>query len=251
MTNSTVETILTHRSIRRFQDAPVPADQLETLIKVALRTPSSTNMQSASIIRVTDPAKKAKLAEIAKQPYIADAPEIWQFFLDVRRMAKIAEEKGGESASIANMDLFFQGWTDASLMAQNVATSAESMGLGTCLLGSPLNNPPALIELYEMPELTFPVVGLMMGLPNQEPMLKPRMGKNLRFFENTYQDFSPYVEALSAYDNELQTYYDVRQPGRPVASYTDQVAKRMSISLPLRQQIVRTIRAQGFNLDLG
>ncbi|WP_370511799.1 nitroreductase family protein [Corynebacterium sp. NML180780] len=61
---------LTHRTIREFTDQPVSDETLETLYRVAMRTASSRGMQHASIIRVTDPALRERLAEIGNQEVI-------------------------------------------------------------------------------------------------------------------------------------------------------------------------------------
>lgn len=72
-------------------------------------------------------------------------------------------------------------------MAQNVVTAAESLGLGTVYLGSILNDSERICEILNLPELTFPVIGLGIGYPNQKPQLKPRMDMRLRVFENSYK----------------------------------------------------------------
>ena len=58
-------------------------------------------------------------------------------------------------------------------MAQNLVTAAESVVLGTVYLGSILNDSEKICELLKLPELTFPVIGLGIGYPNQNPQLKP------------------------------------------------------------------------------
>ena len=64
---------LTHRTIREFTDQPVTDETMETLYRVAMRTASSRGMQHASIIRVTDPKLRARLAEIGAQEYVGRA----------------------------------------------------------------------------------------------------------------------------------------------------------------------------------
>ncbi|WP_278971946.1 nitroreductase family protein [Mobiluncus mulieris] len=52
--NETVETLLSHRTIRKFENKPVPEDLMHTLFEVAMRTATSRATQNASIIRVKD-----------------------------------------------------------------------------------------------------------------------------------------------------------------------------------------------------
>lgn len=94
--NTMHEKQLNHRTIRFFKDQPVPATLNEQLMEVMNRTATSMGMQFASVVRISDPDKKQALADICKQAYVADAPELLVFIVDVRRNAKIAEAKGYE-----------------------------------------------------------------------------------------------------------------------------------------------------------
>jgi hypothetical protein len=128
--------------------------------------------------------------------------------------------------------------------------AAESVGLGANYLGSILNDPQKMIELLKLPELTFPVVGVGLGYPNQSPQLKPRMAMKLRVFENKYEEFDNYLEAINSYDQEIQTYYDLRNASRRVDSFSDQVVAKLVNAMPKRQDIVNVIKNQGFDLRL-
>ena len=145
-----------------------------------------------------------------------------------------------------DMDRFFQGFTDACLMAQNVVNAAESLGLGTVYYGSILNNPSRTIKLLKLPKRTFPVLGLGFGYPNQEPQLKPRMDMKLRMFENSYKCFDNYSEIIKEYDEIMQTYYDLRQANKRVDSFSNQVVSKLKNVNPLRQRMVDSIIEQGF-----
>ena len=46
------------------------------------------------------------------------------------------------------------------MAAQNMITAAESMGLGVVPLGSIKNEPQKIIEVLNLPKMTFPVLGL-------------------------------------------------------------------------------------------
>lgn len=217
---------------------------------MAERTSTSNGMQACSIIRVTDPAIKKELADICKQEYVARMPELWIFIVDQYRNGQIAKEKGCHEDSIDDMDRFFQGFTDACLMAQNVVNAAESIELGTVYLGSILNNPSRTIKALNLPKLTFPALGLGFGYPNQEPQLKPRMDMKLRMFENSYKCFDNYSNEVKEYDEIMQTYYDLRQANQRVDSFSDQVVTKVKNINPIRQRIVKTVAEQGFDLKL-
>ena len=139
--NDTIETILNHRSIRKWKDTKVSDEILETLFNVANRTSTSIGMQTASIIRITDKEKRAQIAELAKQNYVNEATEFWIFIADHFRNNQILEEANAEKNYSHDVDRFFSGVTDAALMAQNVANAIESLGMGFVFFGSVLNDP--------------------------------------------------------------------------------------------------------------
>ncbi len=248
--NETVKTQLAHRTIREFTDEKIPEEIFETLMEVARRTASSTGMQASSIIRVTDPELKKEIAKVCNQEYVGRATELLIFIVDQYRNWNIAKEKGCHEESIRDMDRFFSAFTDACITAQNVVNAAESFGLGTVYLGSILNDSEKICELLELPELTFPVIGLGIGYPNQEPQLKPRMDMKFRVFENKYKPMTNYVEKLKDYDAEMRTYYDLRDANRRVDSFTNQVVTRLKNVNPKRQEILNVVKKQGFDLKV-
>lgn len=173
--NATVDTLLERRSIRKFKPKPLPDDVVETLETVAQHAASSQFLNDWSAIRVTEPAAKKRLAEIGGQPYIATAPLLYVFVLDEHRNAAIAARKGVEVASDAftlnGSYRFTQAQNDAVLALHAMETAAYSLGLGCVILGSLLNDVPALIDLLNLPEYTYPVLGIAIGKPDQEPAI--------------------------------------------------------------------------------
>ncbi|NLM60938.1 MAG: NADPH-dependent oxidoreductase [Clostridiales bacterium] len=248
--NETIRTQLEHRTIREFKDQGIPEEVFDLLMEVARRTASSTAMQASSIIRVTDPSIKAEIAGICKQEYVARIPELLIFIVDQYRNSQIAKEKGHSPDYAGDTDRFFSSFTDACLMAQNVVTAAESLGLGTIYLGSILNDTEKMCQLLKLPELTFPVLGLGLGYPNQSPQLKPRMEMRLRVFENAYTFFDSYLDEIKDHDEEMRTYYDLREPEKPVDSFSDQVVSRLKYQNIKRQELLKVARKQGFDLKV-
>ena len=185
--NATVDTLLERRSIRKFKPKPLSDDIVETLETVAQHAASSQFLNDWSAIRITDPAAKKRLAKIGGQPYIATAPLLYVFVLDEHRNAAIAASKGVETASdeftLNGSYRYTQAQNDAVLALHAMETAAYSLGLGCVILGSLLNDVPALIDLLNLPEYTYPVLGLAIGKPDQDPALKPRMPRSMQFFE--------------------------------------------------------------------
>lgn len=248
--NEMIQRQLQHRTIREFKDMSIPKETFDTLMEVARRTATSNGTQQFSIIRVTDSNVKKEIAEVCKQEYVGRAPELLIFIADQFRNNNLIKEKGSETENASDMDRFFQGFTDACLAAQNVVNAAEAMDLGVVYLGSILNDSSKICKILNLPKLTFPVVGLGIGYPNQNPQLKPRFENKLRVFDNSYTVFDSYLEEMKDYDEEMTSYYDLRDANKRVDCFSDQVVAKISNSIPKRQDILKVVKEQGFKAEI-
>ena len=89
--NETIKHQLNHRTIRFFkQDQPVEEETLQTILEVFNRTATSNGMQTASLVRITDQAKRDAIAQVGNQTYISEAPELFIFLVDSYRLTQIA-----------------------------------------------------------------------------------------------------------------------------------------------------------------
>lgn len=242
------KTQLAHKTIREFKETPISDELLNQLLEVTRQTATSSGMQQYSVIHVSNQKIKDGIAKVANQSYISRVPTLLIFVVDQFRNAQLAKAVCGEAKYASDVDRFFQGFTDANLGAQNTVNAAESIGLGTMFMGSILNDAEKICDLLGLPELTFPVVGLGIGYPNQEPQLKPRMSNALKVFENQYKVFDNYLEEFKGYDEEIQTYYDLRDANRRLDSFSQQAAKNMNHGSLKRQALLDVIRKQGFQV---
>ncbi len=64
-TLSVIDTLNKHVTVRFFTGEPVSDEMLHSILNAARRSPTSSNMQSYSIVVVRDAGKKKKLAELA------------------------------------------------------------------------------------------------------------------------------------------------------------------------------------------
>jgi nitroreductase len=249
--NETIEKQLSHRSIREFSDRAVPGEVIDTLLAVINRTATSSGLQQFSIVRVRDAEIRRRIALICEQDYVNRLPEFFIFVADCHRNARIAREQGFDGSGLRDMDRFFQAFTDACLAAQNLTNAIESLGMGAVYFGSILNDPQELIDLLALPELTFPALGVGFGYPAQDPQLKPRLDVSFKVFENRYKSFDNYREIIADYDEEMQTYYDLRDQGRRSDSFSKQVVRRSGAVREKRSLMLNVARKQGFELGLG
>ncbi|MGY3766078.1 NADPH-dependent oxidoreductase [Vagococcus vulneris] len=247
--NETVKTQLNHKSIRKFKIEKLSDDTIEILTAVARHTATSNFMQSYSIVCLTDKKKMQALSEICNQHYVAEASHVFVFVADQHRNQQIAKENQQETSVLTSMDRFMLGMTDACLAAQNVNLAAESMGIGTVFLGSILNDARGVIELLNLPKKTFPILGLAFGYPDQEPQLKPRLPKEVMFFDNEYKVVNDIKQELSDYDTIVTDYYDLRDANKRIDSFTKQITDGMSRRPAKRMDILKEVQKQGLLLD--
>lgn len=243
--NNTIKQQLNHRTIRQFTDEPISQEIIDTLVSVAQATSTSNYMQSYSIISITDKVKKKAIASIGAQPYIEHVGHLFIFVIDQHRNATIAKEGNIEDIEVLQtFDRMMIGYTDAILAAQNTMVAIESMGMGGVFLGSILNDAQAIINVLELPEYVFPVLGLGFGYPNQEPQLKPRMPQHLMHFENRYPKVDSITNAMCDYDETVTEYYDLRDANKRIDSFTNQIKQSMSRRHPGRMQLKETMNKQ-------
>lgn len=214
-----------------------------------MRTPTALGLQQVSIIRVREQKIRDEIAKICSQDYVAKSSELFIFLVDVYRNYRIAEATSGEEIkknTFANEFVF--GMQDAMLMAQNVSTLVESLDMGGVFLGSILNNTDKLIELLELPKLTFPVIGYAFGYPDQAPTLKPRMKSELRVFENKYKIQEDYKACMEEHDKAMSSYYDLRDTTKTLDTFSKQALNNMQQVVESEKNIFDKISEHGFNL---
>ncbi len=251
--NDTIDVLLNRRSIRAFRPEPLTPEMTATIESAAQHAASSQYLNDWSAIRVVDQRLKDDLAAIGKQPYIAQAPALYVFVLDEYRNMVIAREQGdavdSDAFTLKTSYRFSQAQNDAVLALHAMETAAEALGLGCVILGSILNDVPRLIELFHLPKYTYPVLGLAIGKPAQEPAVKPRMSGSLQFFDDRYNDDPAFImRNIAEFNEEVHQYYDLRDPNTPLPTYDAQIAKKAVAGEVLGRGLEHAAK-QGFELD--
>jgi nitroreductase len=199
---SVIEQILNHRSIRKYKPDPIPEEVLQEILQAGIRTSSSGNMQTYSIIITRDQHLRERLIEPHMgQKMVLDAPVFLTFCADFNRMRRWL--KLNQAAD--NFDNFFSfliGAIDAILVSQTIALAAESQGLGICYLGSTLANGSKIGEILELPKNVVPVAGFSLGYPDEQPDLRDRLPLPGLVHWETYQDYT---------DQDIQEIYNDRE----------------------------------------
>ena len=131
--NAVLQTLHEHRTYRQFDPAHrIPAEQVQAMLDATRQAPSWMNGQHYTIIRITDPALRQKIAAAQpSNPQIGTCGEYWIFVADARRAMLCSQAAGGSFAAAGTPEMLITLVTDAALAAQNAVVAAESLGLGT------------------------------------------------------------------------------------------------------------------------
>ncbi|MEE9332889.1 MAG: oxygen-insensitive NADPH nitroreductase [Granulosicoccaceae bacterium] len=220
--NATTELLKQHRSIRKFTDQALSQDIIEELVRCGQAAATSSNVQGVSVINVTDTEKREALAAYAGgQLYVVTAGAFLVYCADLNRQKQACENQQGEFA-IGMTEHFMIATIDVALAAQNTVIAAESMGLGICYIGGLRNMPAEVSQLLSIPAHAYPVFGLCIGYPDQDPEVKPRLPLNAVLMENEYKPEQ--AEPLVAeYDEQIREYYKTRTAGNKDSSWSEEM----------------------------
>ncbi len=185
-----LQTLLEHRTIRKYRTQPLPELVLEKILQAGVRASTTGNMQVYSIIITKDQENREKVAPFHfNQPLVTQAPVLLTFCADFNRFNKWCSARN-TAPGYDNFLSFYTASIDALLVAQNVAIAAESFGLGICYLGTTTYNADKLIEFYKLPKGVVPVTTLAVGYPDEEPELTDRLSIKSVIHNEFYQDYS-------------------------------------------------------------
>ncbi|MEC5425136.1 oxygen-insensitive NADPH nitroreductase [Virgibacillus sp. C22-A2] len=245
--NPTLETILNHRSIRKFKDKRLTTDQIHTIVKAAQQASTSSHVMAYTIIGVTDESIKADLASISGQPYVKDNGHLLIFCGDLNRIKQQAtlQEQVDMQETLESTEQFIVAAIDASLAAQNAALAAESMGIGICFIGSIRNNIRRVNDILDLPDHVVPFFGLALGYPEQQPEKKPRLPIDVVYHENHYQGTDQQRELIKDFDKSLATYYENRSKNSRTDTWTEQMIRKYSNAV--RMDVSPYIKEKKFN----
>jgi len=201
MSNATIDLIHKHGSVRKYKTDQVPRELIETIVTAGQRASTSSNLQMYSVVVTEDQDKRDRLMGwCGDQKHIGEAPVFLTWCADLSRLERACEMQGytNETGYMENLIL---AAVDVSLMMQNAALSAESLGLGICYIGGIRNQTHEVINLLDLPKLVFPICGMTLGWPMQAPSIRPRLPLESVLHWDTYD--SNDEAYMRAYDQEM------------------------------------------------
>lgn len=237
--NQTLELMLSHRSIRKFTDQLVDAHHLDSIIRAAQAASTSSFLQAYSIIDVKDQVVRTQLKKLCgDQEYVEKAPVFLVFCGDMHRIKTVCDatyESGWTEA-------FIIATVDAALAGQNAMLAAESLGLGGVYIGGIRNHPQEVSQRLKLPEEVYPLFGMCLGYPDQEPEIKQRLPKPIVYHVDYYSEMDE--ATLEAYDTKISDYYAKRTKGKIRDTWSESVNKKFSQEK--REHMLKFLQDRGF-----
>lgn len=233
-----------HRTVRQYTPEPIPDDHLDTILYAAQRAPTDATAQMYSLVRLTDPALRAQVADLTANPHFGTAAEAFVVCLDVHRLRRLLEHEGYVYGDWPAVAVHF-GIGDAVLAGQTMLLAAELLGYMGCWIGGVLSALPDLLDLLALPDGVLPFAGLTLGRPAEAPAQRPRLNRDLVVHQNTYRE--PQAAELDA---ALQTMAPISARG----DWAQTLARYFAVggSMEAREPKLRAaLKRQGFGHVAG
>ena len=248
--NEHIALLLSHRSVRGYRPDALPAGTLETLVAAAQSAATSSNLQTWSVIAVTDLVKKTELARLSNnQKHIEQCPLFLVWLADVSRNQRLGDAAGIEMETMPWMETFLVAAIDAALAAQNATVAAESLGLSTVYIGALRNNPAEVGALLGLPAGAAGMFGLCVGYaaPQVTNAVKPRLPQAAILFHDGYGSAGEPAMA-AGYDAEMLAF--TARSGMAPEDWSSKVLARMGKlrGLSGREKLSAVLRGMGFPL---
>jgi len=243
--NATIDLMKAHRSIRKFSDREVDEKTLKAIFAAAQCAATSHFVQAYTVIRVRDREKRKAIANLAGfQVWVERAPVFLVFCADLNRL-EIACQLHDTKMEKGWAEQFVTATVDTALLAQNVLLAAESEGLGGVFIGGIRNDPQTVCDLLEIPDQVYPVFGMCLGYPAQDPPPKPRLPVEAVLFDDRYpKEHDPAM--LDEYDRVTNHYYLNRNSNLRDETWTAQMADFMG--KVIRPHMKEFLEREGFFL---
>lgn len=204
--SETIRALLNRRSIRKYTDEPLAEKTVEAILRAAFRSPTSSNIQSYSIIIVREQDTKDRLCELTNgQTHVAATSVFLAFCADLSRIAH-AVQKEGFSMDDNNLELGLVASIDVALVGMSAYIAAESLGIQGLMIGAVRNKPEEVAQLLGLPPQVYCVFGMCLGWPAEAPPQKPRMAyENIVHYER--YEAGGTGHAVTDYDKKLANHY--------------------------------------------
>ncbi|MBQ4090535.1 MAG: nitroreductase family protein [Clostridia bacterium] len=146
----------------KYEDTPVPREDLRRIIEAGLAAPSGCNLQTTHIVGVDDPELMKKLGGLLDKGYFATAPAAIVVF------TRVEEAFGGVSYNVQ----------DYSAAIQNMLLAISALGYASCWVEGYVTGyaevAKGMAELLGAPEEYSAVAFLPVGVPASDIRRAPK-----------------------------------------------------------------------------
>ncbi len=181
MTNEVLNTISKRRSHRSYADTQVTDEQLKKILKAAMESPSAVNrqpwhftvVQDADVLqRIHEAAKSVAITREDCSPRYKD--DSFQIFYNAPTVIFISADDSRYSQ------------IDSGIAVQNIALAAESLGLGSVILGLPRDaffsdEKEELEKILGFPEGYSFTIAISIGTPTDDKPAHPQKEGKISF----------------------------------------------------------------------
>lgn len=248
-TNPVIDAMLNRKSIRKYKEDQPSDEALAAVVRAGQQAPFAMQLCSLLLSR-----------NRKKNPF--HAPLLFTVCVDAHRHERVMAERGWKMV-MNDLSLLVFGIQDAALMAENMVIAAESLGMGSCFLGGWPYHAEQLIKQYKLPPRVFPLVGLTMGYPAEDPPPRPRYPLEFALFEDRYPELSGEMveRAMAGMDRGYlaQDYYRKQKAMIPLEgereetytydtySWTEHISRKTGQWEPSPQELLEQMAKCGFH----
>ncbi len=170
--NPTLNLMRNRKSIREYTDQIPDEEVIRSLVEAAICAPFAGQTYSILLRR-----------ESSKNPF--RAPLFFIFCVDAFKLEKIMEKRGWKMRQ-NDLSFLLLAIQDTAYAAENMVIAAESFGMGSCYHGWVPFIADKIKETFQLPDRVFPLVGLTVGYPAENPPVRPRYPISYTLHEDAY-----------------------------------------------------------------
>ena len=165
---SILDSILSRRSIRKYQTKDIPDDVLNQILEVGRQAPSAANRQPIRFVIVNNHEIAKEFSSDLFNRFIKDAPVIIVGCADVNSLLT------GKWAVV-----------DATIAMQSMVIAAWTLGVGSCWIGA--FNEKKVKEFLRIPDKWKVVALVTLGYPSEQSKPKKKKSFEDMFNFNIFQ----------------------------------------------------------------
>ncbi|OHD16542.1 MAG: hypothetical protein A2Y38_13565 [Spirochaetes bacterium GWB1_59_5] len=252
--NQTIDAMLDRRSVRAYKKDQPTDEVIETIVRAGQQAPFASQLYSVLLTR----KKKAPFG----------APLWFVICVDAYKLERFMKLRGWDLVT-NDLTLLLLGLQDASYVAENMVTAAESLGLGSCFLGEGSMNGARIRQIakqYALPPRVLPMVELVMGYPDESFAPRPRYPMEFTLFEERYPELSDdeVRAAMKPMDDGYieQGYYSRQKIKIPIQdgradtftfddySWTEHISRKWGQWAASPEEMLKALKERGFQFGL-